>query len=241
MIALLATLIAASSVDAQADFRAANERALEGDLGGAIALYRTLIDRGVADADVHYNLGNAHALAGEPIEAIVSYERALRLSPGDGDILANLAFVRKTLGAEAEEAQSLTAADALEPIVGRLDPDVFGWIGAAASALAFALLLIRRRTARAPRSLFATALVLFLGAGGSLSIVGAHAVISADPRGVVSETSELSEGPHPKFPKKGPAVRGGRVRVLEEVEGHLRVLQSDGTTGWLPAKVVIRV
>lgn len=227
---------------AEKDFRAANERALEGDLDGAIGLYRTLIDNGVEDGDVWFNLGNAHARNGEPLQAIVAYEKALRLSPGDPETLANLRFVRAKL-TEREEAKggSLTLADAVEPMVAPLDPDVFGWIAGGANLLLFALWWVRRRFGVGRKATVAgmgiSAAALVIG----LLVVAGHIVIARDPRGVVVDQVELKEGPHPRFKSKGPAIPGGRIRVLEKAEGYLKVLQSDGTTGWVPAEAVVRV
>lgn len=227
---------------AEKDFRAANERALEGDLAGAIGLYEALIDDGVEDADVWFNLGNAHARSGEPVEAIVAYEKALRLTPGDEEILANLRFVRGKL-TEREEvpAESLTFADAVEPMVAPLDPVLFGWIAGGANVLLFGLWWLRRRSTRGRRATAAgmgvAAAVLSVG----LSVVAGHVAVAKDPRGVVVQEVELKEGPHPRYKSKGAAIHGGRIRILEEAEGYLEVLQSDGTTGWLPAKAVVRV
>jgi tetratricopeptide (TPR) repeat protein len=234
----------ATSAQAVSDFRSANERALEGDLEGAISLYRSLLATGIDDADVHYNLGNAYAQAGKPIEAIVSYERALRRSPGDAEIADNLRFVRRKLAGEKEEqAPSLTLADGIEPVIAPLPRDLFGWIAGAANVLWFAAWFARRRsTTRGMRRALAFAMtigivVMLLG----LSVVAGHWVLARDPRGVIVEKVELREGPHAKFKSKGAATFGGRVRAIDRAEDFIQVLQEDGTSGWVPAHAITRI
>jgi tetratricopeptide (TPR) repeat protein len=229
---------------AESDFRSANERALEGDLTGAIELYRTLLERGIDGADVHYNLGNAYAQAGKPIDAILSYERALRRAPGDPDITENLRFVRKTLAGEREEAPaSLNAADMMEPIVAPLPPVLFGWIAGGANVLLFLAWWVRRRSAslRRRRLLGALLGISLAALIVSLAVVGGHWVVARDPRGVIVTKTELREGPHPKFKSKGAATLGGRVRLLDEAEDFVQVLEEDGSTGWIWAQAVTRI
>ncbi len=231
-----------TSEQASSDFRSANERALEGDLEGAIGLYHTILDGGIDDADVYYNLGNAYAQAGKPIDAIVSYERALRLSPGDAEIADNLRLVRKTLAGEQKEepAASLTAADAIEPVVAPLSPVVFGWIAVAADVLLFFAWFLRRRS-DSKRLTRALGLSMALSIGAllvSVAVVGGHWIVARDPRAVIVDKVELREGPHAKFKSKGRARYGGRVRVLDRAEGFVEVLEQDGTSGWVPATAI---
>lgn len=229
-------------VQAESDFRSANELALEGDLDGAIQLYRTLIDRGIDEADLYYNLGNAQAQAGQPIDAILSYERALRRAPGHEDAVENLRFLRKKLHGE-EEAQATAAVDVIEPLVAPLSPELFGWMACAGNLLLFGGWFLRRRTgSKGLRRMLGIGLVagllaLLLG----LAVVGGHWMVARDPRAVVVEKTELKEGPHAKFKSKGAALHGGRVRVLDEAEGFLEILQQDGISGWVPKKAITRV
>jgi hypothetical protein len=75
----------------------------------------------------------------------------------------------------------------------------------------------------------------------SLAIVGGHWIVARDPRAVVIEKAELREGPHAKFKSRGAAILGGRVRVIDEAEGFVEILQQDGTLGWLPRATIERV
>jgi tetratricopeptide (TPR) repeat protein len=238
--ALLLLLLAATPQQ-EADFRSANERALEGNLDGAIELYGTLLSAGIDDADVHYNLGNAYAQAGKPIEAVLSYERALRRSPGDAEILENLRSVRRKLANVTEDApaSTLTAADAIEPMIAALPLVWFAWIAIGANAMLFGAWFMRRRSSK--RIFGVLTAVSAVALALALAVVAGHWTVARDPRGVLVNQVELREGPNAKNKSKGPALRGGRVRVIDQADDFLEVLQEDGTSGWVPAKAVTRV
>ena len=241
---------APDTAEAQRDFVAANERALQGDHEGAVALYRSLLDRGLLHPDVHFNLGNALAAAGRPVDAVIAWERALRLAPGDRDAQANLASVRAQLGAGARGPTSdgggerdVSLAELLEPLLGPIPATPLGAAAAAASALLFGLLALRRRAEASGQRRSLTAAAAFAASllvATSLGVAG-HGVIAREPRAVVRETAALKDGPHPRF-KDGPALAAGaRVRVLREDTGWLEVRDGDGATGWLPERLIERL
>ena len=235
MSAWLLLMAIAAPPDVQADFTAANERALKDDLRGAIALYESLRDRGVRNADLLFNLGNAYANNDQLVEAVISYERALRLSPGDADVEANLRAIRLRLDPNHTNANQiaapespLTAADAFAP-----------WAASVPSLLSALLLLLGNALFWGAWWLPERRRVTFLSVGGGLAVLGAlfviaQAVVEADPIAIIRRPTSLREGPRPQFRESGRAAAGTRVRVIDRNGTWREVQRDDGTTGWLP-------
>jgi tetratricopeptide (TPR) repeat protein len=231
----------------QKDFAAANERALGGDVKGAIALYEHLASEGVKNEDLFFNLGNAYAEAGRLVDAVVAYERALRLAPADEDVRANLDVVRGKLrpknrgpqedrAAAAADTDPVDLSDWIEPIVGPLPGNLFAWTAVIANAMVFGLLLLRRWTDREGQRRVtglgvALSLALLLVSG--LVVLG-QGLAASERRAVVIQAGAAKAGPHPKY-GDGPRLETGeRVRILETQGDWLQVRSRQGSTGWLP-------
>lgn len=232
MKALLLVLLSAAPAK---DFEAASERALAGDRAAAIGLYESLLEAGVEHEDLYFNLGNVLARDGRHLDAVIAYERALRLAPGDDDVRANLDTVRAEMLGEAAKGppEELGLADVLDPLVSPLPAAPMTYAFLVANLLLVLLLIAVKK-----RAVIATvaAVTVMLGA-----VTAGHAIVAADPRGVVLESTKLKRGPHARYEERGEAETGTRVRVLEEEAGWLRVQNPDGTTGWLRERRVERL
>jgi tetratricopeptide (TPR) repeat protein len=249
--ALVLCIAAAGSFEparAQQDFVAANELALKGDLKSAISLYQQLLDQGVRHEDLYFNLGNAYAQDGQLAQAVVAYERALRLQPNDKDAKANLDTLRRKMGASdkpagGQDAEAHVAiADFVEPIVAPMPLPLFTWIALGLDVLLFACLLIRRAAGDGGRrKLSLVAALALVGLLFSAGILVGHAIVARDPRAVVIDPADVKEGPHVRFKSAGRVPAGTRVRILSEESGFVQILRQDGSTGWIPAKDIVRV
>lgn len=228
---------------ARADFQAANERALSGDIEGAIGLYRSLEEQGIEHPDLFFNLGNALARTGHLTEAVVAYERALRLAPQDADARLNLAAVRAKLAPKSSEepAEARSMVDLIEPIVAPLPRDAFAWASVVLCLLFFTLLAIRETSPRRRRGA-TLALIPALLALIAVSIpVAGQELVRRDARAVVMKSTQLKKGPDPRFPVVTPISAGERVRVRNEDGGWLEVQDELGRVGWLSEDEVTRL
>ena len=230
---LILMLALAAPPEAAADFTAANERALNDDLRGAIALYESLLARGIDNSDLLFNLGNAYAKSDQLIEAVIAYERALRLNPSDEDVLNNLEIVRAKLdpnaakGSLATPDAPLTAADAFAPWVALLPRGFAAWTLLVGNAVFWLGLWLpwRRLT------------ILTIGGGlavASALLLVAQAVVESDDVAIVRRPTTLREGPRPQFRSAGSAPAGTRVRIIDDNGNWREVQRDDGTTGWVP-------
>ncbi len=231
----------------EADFKAANERMLSGDVPGAIALYQHLESRGVEAADLAYNLGVALAKADRQLDAIIAWERALRLDPGHADARANLAAVRAKLPARAAPTDEATASvvEAIEPLVAPVPRDAAAFVLALAVAALCALGAVRR-VLRGPAEtggrgtgaamVLAAAVVLAAGV-----VVAAQEAVARDGRAVVRTSGQLKDGAEDRFADVAAIAAGERVRVVAAQAGWVQVEATDGVSGWLRESAVQRL
>src|SRR5262249_52216666 len=154
---------------------------------------------------LYFNLGNAKAQSGKPIDAILAYERALRLAPNDPDTRANLELVRAKLAgtkpgeasgaANTDEHGSVVLADVVQPLIAPFPLPFFAGPGAAANALLFASLFLRRRAANDGTRRLArlTAILSALALAFAIAVCAGHFIVARDPRAVVTEVGDIKE------------------------------------------------
>lgn len=206
----------------------------------AAAKFQSLIAADVRSSGIEYNLGNTFYRLGDIGRAVVHLRRAERLSPDDSDIQANLRYIRDQVEPRFAPDSSFPAR-AWSTIVaggGRLAA-----VGAAAWALAWTLLIVRRfRTQLGPPAVIIVALIL----GGALLAIPAYArhADSSRPAAVI-----ISGGQTPRLGRGetyGPAINraldaGVEVRIMELRGDWAEIMLPDGKRGWLPASAVERI
>lgn len=225
------------------DFRAATERALSGDLAEAISLYEHLEQSGVKHPDLWYNLGTTYARAGMLVDAAVSFERVLRLDPGDEDARANLQSIRTKLrpASRGEDGQVATGLiDLIEPFVSPWSQDGAAWTLLILDAVFFSLLILGRvwrRSRRAAAIIAAPVLIALLVT--TLVVIGQE-LVRRDHRAVATKTTDLKEGPHPRFGATGGVYAGERLRLGAEESGWVEAQNELGQRGWIAEQDLAR-
>jgi hypothetical protein len=230
-------------------FQKANNAFWNGDYEAALKDYKRLDGLGVSDPTLSYNLGTAYAMLGKLGMAVQQYERALRLDPGQDDARHNLSVLREFIARRASEA----GRDAdLAPAAGpwRAVLDRFSSRGAALTFLVFHIALflvlaIRRFVfAEMPRlSLGVLAgvlvvLTLFTGVVAVGKWYQDHYVKEAVV--VADNQTSVMEGPLSAV-MRFALEEGSRVTVVEENAAWVRVQDSEGRDGWVPAESLGRI
>lgn len=221
-------------------FAAANRAYFAGDLPAAVRGYERLLELGIEDPDVSYNLATAHARRGAYGQAIRYYERTLRLSPGHPDALHNVRIVRDELGRRQLQRRGQASVEARPPLVESLVQGVSVTALAVAfvalESLFFLLLLARRNTrAETPRLALAVAapIVLLLTLASGAGLVVKDRATSRAEAIVVTDQTELREGPDARAASRGAVLEGARVTVLGDEGTFARVRAEDGREGWV--------
>ncbi len=233
----------ARSESLESTFQVANNAFWNGDYDKAVDLYNKIEELGVGDAALSYNLGTAYARLGRLGMAARHYERALRRDPDHTDTLHNLSVLREFLARRASEAgRDADLAPAVSPWRAVLDR--FSPRSAALGFLVFHLLLFAALTLRRfiskemPRlSLGVLAGVLAILTVATLAVnIGKWHQETNDAEAVVISdgTLDVMEGPESTV-KRFALEEGSRIRVLEERDAWIRLLDSEGQDGWVPS------
>jgi tetratricopeptide (TPR) repeat protein len=216
--------------EAQQIFNAANDAYAREDHAAAEAGYRKLLERGYGGPDVLYNLGTTELAAGKLGEAVLHLEQARQASGGDNDIETNLEVARsrqvdQVIGARGGDtfAQRLAFASSE-----KLATSMFlvCW------ALAFLLLILRRRWRKTVLAVAAGALLVIAAVSGGLTAAHAYVEKNIEEAVVIAPALQARE-----LPRQGAKVTfevhaGLKVRVLERSGAYARIQLPNGLQGW---------
>lgn len=230
-------------------FNDANNAFWNGEYAKAASLYNRLEELGVSDATLSYNLGTTYARLGKLGMAIQYYERSLRLDPGNLDATHNLSMIREFIARRASEAgRDADLAPASGPwraLLDRFSPKSAA-IGFLVFHLALFLTLIIRRFVR--QEMPRLSLGVLAGVLGILTAITLCIVIGKWYQGtyvkeavvIADKTVDVKEGPESTVTRFA-LEEGTRIQILEERENWLRLQDSQGRDGWLPAKMAGKI
>lgn len=231
LVAVGASFFFASAMAATPDaFKAANQAYESGDIAAALQGYRALADQGYEGAALYFNMGNAYYKSGSRGNAVLWYERALRLAPRDADIRFNLSLARSHLKEDVPLLDRLVSGLSVSSIA-VLASFFLWWVAAMAG------LLLMARIKRATW----TDIVLAVGVAGlAFTTLWLGAAVALDSRAtaiVVTQQSEVRNGPGPDYGVGFTIPEGSRVEVLSRRPDWTQVgLSQQGLKGWLPAQ-----
>jgi hypothetical protein len=227
-------------------FTAANQAYLDGRHREAMAGYRKLIEAGVVHPDLYYNMANACYRAGRVGLAVLFYEKALALAPDDEAAASNLEMVRRELiDRVVVDDEGAVGEPLWHGFLRGLD---LGWLTGAFLALwwiVFAVLVARRLLLRGParRLLFwinvpviSVALVL-----GVLLFSRIYIQERVHHGVIVAQTAALREGPGRSAAVQMEVHAGLKVRLLNEVDDHVRVRLANGVEGFVQQSKLGRI
>jgi tetratricopeptide (TPR) repeat protein len=225
-------------------FDQANNAFWNGGYDEAISLYHRIEDLGVRSPELSYNLGTAYARTGQLGRAVQHYERALKLSPGHGDTSYNVAVIRKFLARRASEAgRDADLAPGVTPwraVLDRFSPRQAAIGFLLFDLFLFAVLIVRRFLRRETPRLF---LGVFAGMLAVLTVLAFSVALGKwyqeayerEAVVVVEGQVDVMEGPSSNV-KRFDLEEGSRIRILEEKEDWIRLLDSENRDGWVPTE-----
>ena len=224
--------------DFQALFTQANRAYLNEDYARARAGYERLIDAGLVHPDLFCNMANASYRDGHIGLAVLFYEKALALDPSDSAAASNLASVRKELIDQVVMTGDGVVGEPLwHGFIRSLSLAWLTWSFLSLYTLVFGLLILRRLLRRGflKRVIFwlnvpLLSVVVVLGV-----LLFSHIYVQERVHHgvIVVGTAPLREGPGRATKPLMELHAGLKVRVLNEVAGHIRVQLANGVEGFV--------
>lgn len=225
--------------DLQAAFQRANSHYAEGDFNSAREQYVHLAQAGIFDCGLAINVGNAAARLERFGEAIRWYELCLRADPGDSDANAGLSAVTAALG-KARAAREGGVAEVDHPTLSSalVRPFPESLLATALLVINFAFWLVLGATLLGNRR----ARILVLPAFAGLLLTAAGLAIRQDMLSpgeafvVTTHQTPLHDAPGDRGTALGTAFEGDRGWVVDQHDGYVNVMMSNGTRGWILAR-----
>lgn len=204
----------------------------------AIARFSELIDSGVPSGKLYYNLANAQLQVGQLGQSIANYRRAEHLIPGNDRVEANLRFARSLCRNQIAPTGSRAAMETLfawhyaTPLGTRF------YVGLAAYALFWAVLLARVYLPGIRWGYAGTALLLVWCTLGA-SVIVEETLQSDNQSGVMVADDVVvrkgnGESYDPQFNE--PLHAGVEFEIVESRGEWLLIHLPDDNEGWIPAR-----
>jgi len=207
-----------------------------GNYEAAIHCLQALEAQGHHNGHLLYNLGNAWLRHGEVGQAVLAYRRALLFLPRDGDLRANLKTARERARDDLEPAdvRGPLARTLLAPYDSLSSSELL-IVGAAAWALCFLLLTIRRLREAEGLGAIAAVLALIAVLGLSGHLIRSYQQEARPITVVLADEVTLRSGRDLRSVELARLHAGAELRALEQSGDWIQVLLSSGQRGWLSA------
>lgn len=225
----------AGAQDVATAFNDANKLYEQGKFAEAAIRYQKIIDGGPSSAPLFFNLGNAYLKSGQIGRAIVAYRRSEELAPRDPEVRANLQFARKQAGGG-------TAAPGKfwENWLNKLTLNEWTILTFVAVGLLFFTLATRQWRESWRNSL--RGISATLGVVALMFIVGLVSALqqrSARVSVVIVQEAVVRRGPYDESPSVFTLRDGAEVKVRDQKNDWLEIVDRSGRTGWLSQKQVM--
>jgi tetratricopeptide (TPR) repeat protein len=247
IISILATsFVLAESKDLQDILQTGNQHYLDGEYEMAVQAYQSIIDSGYSSAELYFNLGNAYYKSHDITMSLVNYERARILKPNDPEIQHNLEIAREFVVDRIEVLPEFFLRKAYVGFVKLFDADIWALVSVITFGLALGLFLayffmkqpFLRKVAFWVGILFIViAASTFLFAAQQNKLVTKHnQAIILTPSVTIKSSPDEDNGTDLFLLHEGT-----KVTISDELGDWREVVLSDGNSGWLKERDLIRL
>ncbi len=226
-------------------FKIANRAYDQGLYDSAVATYHRILDRGLESANLYYNLGNAYFKSKDIPSAILYYEKAKKLNPHDEDINYNLALSNTMIVDKIEKLPEMFYKRWWNYFYTLFDADVWAVI----SVVAFAFLLLFTGmfvlgTARKTRRIafyLGVLFLLFTAASFALASQKYYHGKSHSEAIIFTPTVTVKSSPSVNAVDLFVIHEGSKVKILDRLDGWVKIRIQNGSIGWLPEEDVKKI
>jgi tetratricopeptide (TPR) repeat protein len=241
-------VIAAFSLKAQSPdslMKVANNAYNQGLYDSAINVYNSILQKKMESPQLYYNLGNAWFKKGEIPHAILFYEKAKKLAPNDEDITYNLGVANSMIVDKIEKVPQLFFEKWWDYFYDLLNADnwaiIFLILWSLLIFLAGLFFITKSRNIK-KTSFYIGILILILTflSFGLASQKHKHAV-SHNEAIVFTPTLTVKSSPTQTAVDLFVLHEGTKVKVLDQVDGWVKIKIPNGSVGWIPEKSIEKI
>lgn len=237
LLLVLPFCVSAKEINAEALLTKGNEAYAKNKFQEAAGAYQQVLDAGYQSAAVYFNLGNASYKLGEIPEAILNYEKALKLSPGDADIQLNLQLANLKITDRIEAVPDFFLTKWWKAFIYFFSLSTLSVFTVVCFIAGFILLIAYLfLVAVWPKKLAFYAGVVALSLGLIFLIMSgmqSH-YLNVSQQGIVfSGAADVKGGPGVKQKTLFVIHEGTKVTMQEQEGDWIKVVLSNGNSGWI--------
>ncbi len=223
----------------------ANEAYNQGLYDSAIATYTQALDRNLESYQLYYNIGNACFKNNDIPSAILYYEKAKKLAPTDEDVNFNLSIANSMIVDKIEKVPEMFYQKWWNYFYNMFDADtwtiisIVSWI----ILLLFIGTFILAKTRRTKKMSFYFGLLFLFTSVATFGLASQKYYYTKEHKEAIVFTPTVTAKSSPTRSAVDLFVihEGTKVRIVDEVQGWVKIKLHDGSIGWLPGNAVKRI
>ncbi len=223
----------------------ANEAYNQGLYDSAIATYERVLDENLESYRLYYNIGNAYFKNNDIPSAILYYEKAKKLAPNDEDVSFNLSIANSMIVDKIEKVPEMFYQKWWNYFYNMFDADTWTVISVV-SWLVLLLLIgvfILAKTRRVKKMSFYFGLLFLFTSLATFGLASQKYYYTKEHKDAIVFTPTITAKSSPTRSAVDLFVihEGTKVRIVDQVQGWVKIKLHDGSIGWLPGDAVKRI
>ena len=225
--------------------RLGNDAYNQGLYDSAITTYNRVLDQNLESAELYYNIGNAYFKNNDIPSAILYYERAKKLAPNDEDINFNLNIANSMIVDKIERVPKMFYQKWWNYFYNMFDANtwtifsIISWV----ILLIFITVFILAKTRGTKKLSFYFGLLFLFISLATFGLASQKYYYGKEHKEAIVFTPTVTAKSSPT----GSAVdlfvihEGTKVKIVDNVQGWVKIKLPDGSVGWLPGDAVKRI
>jgi len=223
----------------------ANEAYNQGLYDSAIATYEQVLDENLESYRLYYNIGNAYFKNNDIPSAILYYEKAKKLAPNDEDVSFNLSIANSMIVDKIEKVPEMFYQKWWNYFYNMFDADTWTIISVVSwlILLLFLGIFILAKTRRVKKMSFYFGLLFLFTSLATFGLASHKYYYTKEHKDAIVFTPTITAKSSPTRSAVDLFVihEGTKVRIVDQVQGWVKIKLHNGSIGWLPGDAVKRI
>ena len=223
----------------------ANEAYNQGLYDSAIATYEQVLDENLESYRLYYNIGNAYFKNNDIPSAILYYEKAKKLAPNDEDVSFNLSIANSMIVDKIEKVPEMFYQKWWNYFYNMFDADTWTIISVVSwlILLLFIGIFILAKTRRVKKMSFYFGLLFLFTSLATFGLASQKYYYTKEHKDAIVFTPTITAKSSPTRSAVDLFVihEGTKVRIVDQVQGWVKIKLHNGSIGWLPGDAVKRI